>query len=83
MVLRALVAVVEGGAFSSALSSGLWLFGIVLFPGSLVGAAWFLWRQDPPTLLLAAIARTLTVFVAVAANLLFISPAASGYFTLI
>ena len=83
VVLRSLVAVAEGHAFSSALSSGLWLFGTLVWPGSFFVAAWFLWRQEPPTLLSAAIARALVVFVASGTNPLLISAAASGHITLL
>jgi hypothetical protein len=81
LVLRALVAVAEGRAFSSTLSAGLWSFGTLVWPGSFFVAAWFLWRQEPPTLLPAAIARALVVIVASGTNLLLISAAASGHFT--
>jgi hypothetical protein len=83
LLVRGLVSIAEGWIFSSALSFGLFVLGVVLWPGSLFGSTWFLWRKEPPTLLQAAIARPLLFVVAALTTFLVVSAAVSGHFTLL
>jgi hypothetical protein len=64
-LLRSLVYVAEGWRLNLP-----WFIGLVLTPASFLGAAWFVRRREPPTLLTAAIVRPVVLFVAVAWNLI-------------
>ena len=78
LIVRNLVYIAEGSPLHVP-----WLVGLLLGPVSFLGASWFVRRSQPPTLLLAAIARTLVLFVAIAWNLLLVGGIATGHFTLI
>ena len=74
-VLSTLVRLVDGFYHSDR-----GILAAILWPAVLGSAAWFLWRQQPPTLLLAAVARTVVVGVALLTNLLLVTAIASGHF---
>lgn len=78
-LVRALVYIAEGSPVNF-----LWLIGLPLGPAVFLAAAWFVRRREPPTLLTAAIARTLVLFLAVAWNLIVVYYAVTkGYFPLV
>jgi hypothetical protein len=78
MLVRSLVHLAEGWPVNLP-----WSIGLVVGPGTLLAAAWFIRRREPPTLLTAAIARTLVLFLAIAWNLLALHAISVGRFTLV
>lgn len=78
LLARAIAYLVEGWPVNLP-----WSLGLVLGPGTLLSAAWFVRRTEPPTLLMAALARTLVMFLAVAWNLILVYAITTGRFSLI